>query len=34
LRGRGVEMWNDGARESTVEEILQRGADFDRVTTF
>jgi hypothetical protein len=33
-RGRGIEMWNEGARESTVEEILQRGTDFDRVTTF
>jgi cyclic-di-GMP-binding protein len=33
-RGRGIEMWSEGVRESTVEEVLQRGADFDRVTTF
>jgi hypothetical protein len=33
-RGRGVEVWLEGAKESTVEEVLQRGADFDRVTTF
>jgi hypothetical protein len=33
-RGRGIELWSGGARECTVEEVLQRGADFDRVTTF
>jgi cyclic-di-GMP-binding protein len=35
LRGRGVEAWVDGAgKESTVEEVLERGADFERVTVF
>jgi hypothetical protein len=34
-RGRGVELWSEeGPRESTVEDVLQRGSDFDRVTTF
>ncbi|HEY4999030.1 MAG TPA: hypothetical protein VII36_07800, partial [Usitatibacter sp.] len=33
-RGRGVETWNEVAKESTVEDVLQRGSDFDRVTTF
>jgi cyclic-di-GMP-binding protein len=33
-RGRGVEVWNEGAKEFTVEDILHRGADFDRVTVF
>ena len=33
-RGRGVEAWNEGARESTVEAVLYHGSDFDRVTTF
>jgi hypothetical protein len=33
-RGRGVEAWNEGAKESTVEAVLYRGSDFDRVTTF
>ena len=32
-RGRGVEVWNEGAKESTVEDVLERGGDFDRVTT-
>jgi hypothetical protein len=31
-RGRGVEV--HGGREATVEEILEHGTDFDRVTTF
>ena len=31
-RGRGVEV--HGAKEATVEEILEHGTDFDRVTTF
>jgi hypothetical protein len=33
-RGRGVEMWADGAKESTVEDVLERGSDFDRVTVY
>ncbi|MGZ5046059.1 MAG: hypothetical protein ACXWF0_02245 [Usitatibacter sp.] len=33
-RGRGVESWQDGVREFTVEEVLQRGTDFDRVSVF
>jgi hypothetical protein len=33
-RGRGIEVWADGAKESTVYEILDRGTDFDRVTVF
>lgn len=33
-RGRGVEIWAGGAKESTVEDILEHGTDFDRVTTF
>ena len=32
LRGRGVEV--HGGREATVEDILEHGTDFDRVTTF
>jgi hypothetical protein len=33
-RGRGVEVWAGAAKETTVEEILEHGTDFDRVTTF
>ncbi|HXF78026.1 MAG TPA: hypothetical protein VN598_04150 [Usitatibacter sp.] len=33
-RGRGIEVWEGSARECTVEELLQRGTDFDRVTVF
>jgi hypothetical protein len=33
-RGRGIEMWVDAAKESTVYEILERGTDFDRITVF
>ncbi len=34
-RGRGIDIWTDGAaKESTVYEILERGGDFDRITTF
>jgi hypothetical protein len=33
-RGRGIQVWNDGPKESTVYEVLERGADFDRVTVF
>jgi hypothetical protein len=32
--GRGVEIWSGAAKETTVEEILEHGTDFDRVTTF
>jgi cyclic-di-GMP-binding protein len=31
-RGRGVELWSEGER--TVEEVLERGTDFERVTVF
>jgi hypothetical protein len=34
VRGRGVETWTGAAKESTVEEVLERGSDFERVTTF
>ncbi len=35
VRGRGVEVWQDGApKETTVYEVLEHGADFDRVTVF
>ena len=35
LRGRGIEVWQGGAaKESTVYEVLEHGADFDRVTVF
>jgi len=34
-RGRGIEVWTDGAsKESTIEDLLIRGTDFDRATTF
>lgn len=33
-RGRGIEVWAGEPRESTVYEILDRGADFDRITIF
>jgi hypothetical protein len=33
-RGRGVETWSQGAKESTVEEVVERGSDFDRITVF
>ncbi|MEO7742406.1 MAG: hypothetical protein ABIR98_05690 [Usitatibacter sp.] len=33
-RGRGIDIWTDAAKESTVYEILERGADFDRITIF
>ena len=34
LRGRPVETWeNDLAREATVQEVVEHGADFDRLTT-
>jgi hypothetical protein len=34
-RGRGIEVWHEeGSKESTVYEILERGTDFDRITTF
>ena len=33
-RGRGIEVWVGSAKESTVEDLLKRGSDFDRVTVF
>jgi hypothetical protein len=34
-RGRGVEVWSEeGPKESTVYELLERGTDFDRFTSF
>ena len=34
-RGRGIELYLDGAaKESTVEEVIERGSDYDRITTF
>jgi hypothetical protein len=34
-RRRGVETWSEGvAKECTVEEVLERGTDFERVTVF
>lgn len=33
-RGRGIEAWAGEPKESTVYEILERGADFDRITVF
>jgi cyclic-di-GMP-binding protein len=32
LRGRALETWRESAGESTVREILEHGADFDRIT--
>ena len=29
--GRGIELWEEGARQANVAEILERGSDFDRV---
>jgi hypothetical protein len=33
-RGRGVEIWTGEPREHTVEEVLDHGTDFDRVSYF
>ena len=34
-RGRGIELWEGGAgKETTVEDVLDRGTDFDRISTF
>lgn len=33
-RGRGVEVWDGSPRESTVEEVLDRGTDFDRISVY
>jgi len=33
-RGRGVEVFSGGAKEFTVQDILEHGTDFDRVTAF
>jgi hypothetical protein len=34
MRGRGIEVWEGAPKEATVYEVLERGADFDRVSTF
>jgi hypothetical protein len=34
MRGRGIDVWEGAPKEATVYEVLERGADFDRVTTF
>ena len=34
MRGRGIEVWEGEAREMTVHEVLEHGADFDRVEVF
>jgi hypothetical protein len=31
-RGRGIEVWQDGPKESTVHAMLEHGTDFDRVS--
>jgi hypothetical protein len=31
-RGRAVQVWSDGAREAKVHELVERAADFDRIT--
>ncbi|HUP97976.1 MAG TPA: hypothetical protein VM073_08545 [Usitatibacter sp.] len=33
-RGRGIELWEGAPKETTVYEVLDRGTDFDRITTF
>jgi len=33
-RGRGIELWEGASKEHTVEDLLQRGTDFDRATVF
>ena len=33
-RGRGVEIFDQESREHTVEEVLDHGTDFDRVSYF
>jgi hypothetical protein len=33
-RGRGVEVWSEVIKEATVEDVLERGSDFDRVTVY
>jgi hypothetical protein len=33
-RGRGVHTWEEGVKESTVEDIVDHGSDFDRITVF
>ena len=33
-RGRGIDLWDGGAKESTVEEVLDRGTDFDRISVY
>ncbi|HSN21685.1 MAG TPA: hypothetical protein VLS49_13465 [Usitatibacter sp.] len=34
VRGRGIEVWEGAPKESTVYEVLEHGADFDRVSMF
>jgi len=34
VRGRGIEVWEGEPKESTVYEVLEHGADFDRVSVF
>ena len=34
IHGRGVHSWNQGTKESTVDEVLLRGSDFERVTIY
>jgi cyclic-di-GMP-binding protein len=33
-RGRGIEIWDGGPKESTVYEVLDHGTDFDRISIF
>jgi hypothetical protein len=33
-RGRGIEIWEGAARESTVEDVMEHGSDFDRIAVF
>ncbi len=33
-RGRGIHTWEEGVKESTIEEIVDHGSDFDRITIF
>ena len=33
-RGRGIHTWNEGVKESTVEDVVDRGSDFERITIF
>ena len=33
-RSRGIDVWEGAAKERTVEEVLEHGSDFDRITVF